>query len=245
MTVRVEMSDAGAARPRGRPGIRFRWLHLLFAHWPVPADVLRPMVPDALDIDTHGGNAWVGLVPFTMRDVRHTWMPPIPTMHHFHECNVRTYVSREGEAGVWFFSLDAASRLAVWGARRRWNLNYLHARMSLVREGDTIRYAVQRAGEPEVSMRCTWTAGEARPRSTPGSLVHFLTERYQLYVVDRRGRPWRGRIWHEPWRLREATLESLEDDLVAAAGIDVSGAGPPHLLHADEIATQAWGLERA
>src|SRR5213592_3708461 len=103
-------SPFAAQRPQGKPAMAMRWLHLLFMHWPAPAAMLRPLVPAALEIDEFEGNAWVGLIPFTMRDVRPTWLPNLPFglgVHHFHECNVRTYVTYRGEPGVWFFSLDA------------------------------------------------------------------------------------------------------------------------------------------
>ena len=221
------------------------WASLLFIHWRVPAGMLRPLVPRALDIETFDGTPWVGLIPFTMR-FRPTGLPPIPTMHRFHECNVRTYVVHDGEPGVHFFSLDAASRLAVWGARRLWRLSYHYARMELRRDGDVVRYSVDRHQPPgagtRASLRCAWRAGAPRPRSAPGELAHFLTERHVLYTLDRRGRVRRGRIWHPPWSLREAELLELEDGLVPAAGITVPDE-PPVLYHADEQTVEAWGLE--
>lgn len=233
-----------APRPTGRPAMRFRWMHLLFIHWPVPLSMLRPLVPDALEIDTHDGQAWIGLVPFTMRDVRHTWWPPIPTMHHFHECNVRTYVRNGDRAGVWFFSLDAASRLAVFGARRFWNLNYVHSRISLDRDGDVVQYRVKRVREPNITMQCAWRAGAPCELSQNGQLANFLTERYSMYSMDRRGRLLRGDIWHEPWRLREAELLELDDDLVASAGVRV-GEAQPIVYHVDGIQAEAWPIRRA
>lgn len=142
------------------PVMRMRWRHLLFAHWPIAAAALRPLVSSELEIDEFEGSAWIGLVPFTMEDVSPLLLPrvPISSVTDFHECNVRTYVyprgmendpsSRRGAggAGVWFFSLDAASRIAVWGARTFFGLPYFNARMSLHRDGDLIDYNVERLG---------------------------------------------------------------------------------------------------
>lgn len=217
------------------------WATLLFAHWPVRAAAVRPLVPPALDLDTFGGTAWVGLIPFTMPRLASTRLPWAPLS--FHECNVRTYVTCDGEPGVHFFSLDAASRVAVWTARRVWGLPYFFARMDLRRDGDVVHYTVARAGAPAARLRCAWRAGAPRPPSRPGGLDHFLTERYVLFTVDRLGRPLRGRILHEPWPLREAEPVELDDGLVAAAGITVPDERPV-LYHADELDVEAWPLER-
>jgi len=195
-----------AGRPAGRPAIHMRWQNLAFLHWPVPVEAVRPLVPPGLEIETYGGSAFVGLLPFTMPLFRHAWLPPIPTARCFHECNVRTYVSVGGEPGVYFFSLDAASRLAVWGARRFWRLNYEHARMTMTRVDGSIEYAVDRPGPPRARLRCRWTPGDRLPQSEPGDLAHFVTERYMLYTTDAAGRAMRSRIWHEPWQLREASV---------------------------------------
>lgn len=231
--------------------MRMQWLHLLFMHWRVPAEALRPLIPPQLEIDTHDGSAWIGLVPFTMRDVN---LAPLSLgswngITAFHECNVRTYV-RYGEEsevsggpGVWFFSLDAASRLAVCGARKFFHLPYFYSRMSLRREGDRIDYAVQRIDQPHASMRCTWEAGESLAASRDGDLQFFLTERYALYAADGAGRIYCGPIWHERWSLREARLLHLEDTLLAAAGVEVEGP-PATLHHADFIDTRAWTLQK-
>ena len=180
------------------------WRSLLFIHWPVPAEALQPLVPEPLEIDTFDGRAWVGLIPFTMPSVRMTRLPTVPTTRRFHECNVRTYVTDRDQPGVYFFSLDAASRLAVWCARRFWHLNYCFSRIDVHQEGDVIHYAVDRAGNPAARMRCAWRRGSTREQSKPGELAYFLTERYMLYTVNRQGRLLGGRIWHRPWPLRNA-----------------------------------------
>lgn len=244
------MTTLAPSAPTRKPrtAIRFWWRHLLFAHWRVSAEGLRDLVPRELEIDTFDGDAWIGLVPFTMDGIRHAPFPPIPTMSAFHECNVRTYVTRHGEPGVWFFSLDAMSRLAVWGARTFWHLNYKYAQISMERLGGTIDYSVDRVHEPRASMRARWTVGSAFPPARPGTLAHFLTERYMLYSVDKSHRVWRGRIRHDPWALREATLEMLEDGLIDAAGITLPPERlrePDSLFAADAIYVEGSPLESA
>lgn len=229
-------------RPDGRPAIRMTWQTLLFAHWRLAPETLRPLVPQPLEIDTFDGVAWVGLVPFTMPGFRSTALPWIPTMGSFHECNVRTYVRHRGEPGVLFFSLDAASRIAVWTARRFWRLPYFFARIALQREGDLVRYSLDRVADSAARLRCGWRAGPARAPARPGDLDHFLTERYMLYTLDSQGRLVRGRIWHQPWPLRDAELIELDDGLVSAAGITVPEESPV-VFCANRIDVEAWPLE--
>ena len=238
--------------------MRMRWRHLLFVHWPVEAEALRPLVPPALEIDTFDGRAWVGLIPFTMEDVSPRLAPRLPWrgVTDFHECNVRTYVYPRGMKddpaahGVWFFSLDAASRLAVWGARRFFRLPYFNAQMRLRREGDVVDYAVERIDNVAgaASLRCRWRALESMGLSRPGELAHFLTERYCLYALKREREGvlslHRGRIAHEPWPLRRAELLEMDDSLVRSAGIEINPSIAPVLYHADALDVRAWWLER-
>src|SRR5262245_23161746 len=118
--------------PRPSPpwAMAMRWHDLLFLHWPIAAAELRPRIPAPLAIDEHSGSAWIGVVPFRMTNVRPRGVPGLPWLSAFPELNVRTYVTHGGKPGVWFFSLDAAQRLAVIAARRRFHLPYFHARMT-------------------------------------------------------------------------------------------------------------------
>ena len=224
--------------------MRMQWLHLLFVHWRVDPSVVRTLVPPCFEVDTFGGDAFVGLVPFTMRDVSPALLPRIPLrgVTDFHECNVRTYVRYRGHPAVYFFSLDAQSRLGVWGARTFFHLPYFNARISLDRDGDEVRYTVNRTDHPQASMRCRWRAGAALAPSSPGTLAHFLTERYALVTTNRRGDPRIGHIEHTPWPLREATLLELDDGLLPASGIVPASPPDPLLLHADFLDVRAHRL---
>jgi len=226
--------------------MRMTWIDLLFAHWPVDPALLRPLLPDSVEVDTFEGEAWVGLVPFLMDDVRMARLPYVPTSKRFPECNVRTYVHVRGQPerhGVWFFSLDASSILAVRMARRFWRLNYLYGKLSIQRQGDVVHYSVARRDPPTARMQCAWRIGNALPHSRPGELRHFLTERYTLYSIDDKRRLREGLIWHQPWPLREAELISLDDELVRAAGVRVDTTQPPIVWHADRLDVQAWPMQ--
>jgi hypothetical protein len=181
------------------------WERLLFAHWRVPAGAVRKLVPAEVEVDTFDGSAWLGITPFRVDALRLRGLPPAPGISSFLELNVRTYATRDGKPGIWFFSLDAASRLAVEAARRTYRLPYHHARMRADREGDWIRYESTRLGRPP---RPYVFSGRYRPTgpvspAEPGSLEYFLTERYCLYTVHDE-RLHRAEIHHPPWPLQPA-----------------------------------------
>jgi hypothetical protein len=236
---------APTCRPEGRAAQRQRWEELLFLHWPVPVSALRPLVPAGLEIDTHEGAAYVGLVPFTMKGVRPVWAPPVPGVSSFHEVNVRTYVHHEGrDPGVVFLSLDASSRVAVVVARLTFHLPYRFARMSLEPgpEGEVLYRSERRwPGPKPAGCRLAYApAGPVAP-ARPSSLEHFLAERYVLYV-EHRGRLFRGRVHHPPYPLQGARVGDLEETLVAAAGLD-RGQGAPHALYAKGVSVELFALE--
>lgn len=196
------------------------WAKLLFMHWPIDAELLRPKIPPRLEIDTHDGVAWIAATPFTMWNVRPVGVPPIPGLSAFHECNVRTYVHLNGVPGVWFFSLDATKVVPVLAARFFFALNYLKAQIDLRQKGQTISYSLQRPSQAAgnaAHLETSWEIGESLPIARPGSREFFLTERYCLYAGDDR-RLLRARIWHVPWSLRMATVTSLSSSLIGSHG---------------------------
>ena len=208
-----------------------RWNDLLFAHWRCPVEELRPLVPPALDIETYDGSGWISVTPFYMSGVRMRAAPPIPTATAFEELNVRTYVTLDGRPGIWFFSLDCASFLAVVGARVGIYLPYFHASMRMTRKDEWIEYDSHRIstdGSP-AAFSATYRAVGAPAFAPPGTLEHFLTERYSLYASPGDKRMWRGDIYHARWHLQPADARIVSNTMIAAAGIR-STEGPP-LLH--------------
>jgi uncharacterized protein YqjF (DUF2071 family) len=250
----------------GRAIMRMRWRHLLFAHWPVDVEALRPLVPPALEIDTFDGSAWVGLVPFTMEDVSPVLLPRAPRAAQgvwsalcggaiaFHECNVRTYVYPRGREsdpaarGVWFFSLDATSRLAVWGARTFWKLPYFNARIHLRCDGDVIDYGVQRHSLSPWERAGVRAAASSMGASTLGD---SHTPSPQL-SPRRRGSSPSLRI---RWRALEPMPPSQPGDLAhflteryclyALRQTDAANANAPLAAHCGRIMHQPWPLRRA
>lgn len=237
---------------RRLPLMRQRWRNLLFAHWPVAPEVLRPYLPPRLELDLFEGQAWLGVVPFTMSHIRPLGLPAVPGLSALHELNVRTYATLDGVPGVWFLSLDATQPLGVWAARTLFHLPYLHARMRLTETEGTLRAVAERThrGAPPATFAAAWTPGAALPPARPGSLAHFLTERYVLYTAGAdlaaavRGTSlWRGRLFHAPWTLREATLSEWESTLVESHGLPTP-VGPPLLYAADALDVQVQELRR-
>jgi len=239
---------APTRRPTGeRVVMRQTWADLLFLHWPVAPETLAPLLPPGLTLDTFNAAAYVGLVPFTMTGVRPTWSPPVRGLSDFHETNVRTYVHHEGrDPGVWFFSLDAANAPAVRIARALWKLPYHFARMTLARDKGRVRYASERLwpGPLPGTCRAEYTPTGTPAPAEPGTLEHFLAERYVLYARSRNGRLLRGRVHHAPYPLQTATLHALDETLVAAAGITLPRPNePPPLVHyARAVSVEVFGL---
>lgn len=218
------------------------WEDLLFAHWALPPDALRRHVPPVLPLDTFERRAWLGITPFRLRHLRLRATLPLPRVSSFPELNVRTYVTLDGKPGVFFFSLDAGSALAVRAARTLYRLPYRDARMSVIEAPAGIEYTSRRTerGYPPAEFKAFYGGeGEAR-ESAPGSLEHFLTERYCLYTVDRGG-VFRAEIHHEPWRLRPGRA-AIELNTMWPPGPRLPADEP--LLHlAERIDVLVWPLE--
>jgi hypothetical protein len=217
------------------------WRDLLFAHWPVPTEKLRPLVPSVLRLDSVNGQCWIAVTPFHMTGIRARWTPPIPGIFALPELNVRTYVTYDGKPGVFFFSLDAGSWLAVFGARASYHLPYFHARMNIVLDEGWFKYSCVRSRAIEFH-------GRYRPAASvqlrdPGTLEHWLTERYCLYSVVRDS-VYRAEIHHEQWPLQDAEAEISENTMASAVGIDLPRIQP--LLHfCKQLDVLVWPLKRA
>lgn len=229
------------------------WYNVLFAHWPVPAAALQALLPRGVTVDTHQGQAWLGVVPFGMQAVRLRGLPPVPGTTRFLELNVRTYVrgpaAGQGERpGVWFFSLDAANPLAVAVARRWYHLPYYSAQMEMRRQNGGTAYHSYRThpGAAPAEFQARYRPVGKASYAPSGSLEAWLTERYCLYTADRRGRLLCGDIHHAPWHLQRAEAEIGVNTMTLGLGLTIPPAPVPPLLHyAKEIETVEWPLRPA
>lgn len=218
------------------------WHELLFAHWPIPAETLRSMLPNGLTLDTYDGQAWLGIVPFRMSHVHPRGVPSLPWISAFPELNVRTYVVAEDRPGVYFFSLDAANPVAVEIARRFFYLPYLNAQMRCRRSGDTVAYSSRRTDHRAAVAELIGTYRPTGPvfLSRSGSLEYWLTERYCLYTTHR-GTLYRGEIQHAPWPLQPAEAEFTSNTMAHSHGIELPHIAPLlHYSHLQEVVV--WPL---
>jgi uncharacterized protein len=221
------------------------WHDLLFMHWPVPEDALRPSIPSALSLDTFDGSAWLGITPFRMSGVRPRFLPSVPWLSDFPELNVRTYVMAEDKPGIWFFSLDAHNSIAVRLARATFSLPYFDAKMSCRAHDHEVLYRSVRThrGAPEARFAGRYRAVGEPFNSRPGTLENFLTERYCLYSASERGNVYRGDIHHHPWPLQRAEAEVESLTMTEQIGVALPETEP--LLHfSRHLDTLAWPPQR-
>ena len=225
----------------GRPWVMTQtWHDLLFAHWPIDAHVLRSKIPPGFALDLFDGVAWIGVVPFRMSNVGPRGAPPLPWVSAFAELNVRTYVQVDDKPGVYFFSLDASSAMAVWTARALFNLPYYRASMALTRRGTQIEYESRRGRDGHAAeLVATYGPVGTAFHPIPGSLEYFLTERYCLYNRDRGGAPYRLEIHHPPWTLQPAHATLTRNSMADASGLALPSESPVlHFVERQDVV--AW-----
>ena len=225
-----------------------QWRDLLFLHWEYPAAAIQETLPEGLFVDQFAGRAYLGIVPFFMRNIRPRRLPPVPGISNFMEMNLRTYVyDRAGIPGVWFYSLDANQRLAVAVARKFFHLPYQHARMNWSRgEGGSIRYRSIRldaaAGRPPCQFE--YAPAAAMPEPAPESLEFFLVERYRLYANSPGGLR-RGSVAHPPYPLTAAIVPRWDEELSVLAGFPPTGRPPDHIAMSRGVDVEVFPLQTA
>ena len=221
------------------------WYSLLFAHWPVSPEALRPLIPEPLGLDLREGQAWLGVTPFVVAGLRVRGTPPLPWLSRFPELNVRTYVDYGGRAGIYFFSLDAARLAAVATARRAYRLPYFRAEMTARHQGRTVHYESKRVDSsgPSAQLRARYGPTGPRLPVDDGSLERWLAERYCLYVVDERGRALRADIHHPPWPLQPARAAIELNTMARPLGLELDSG--PLLHYSARQDTLIWALEAA
>jgi uncharacterized protein YqjF (DUF2071 family) len=204
------------------------WHNLLFAHWPVAPEVLRPHLPPGLTLDTFDGQAWIGLIVFRLSGIRLRGFPPVPLMSAFPEINVRTYIRDEGRPAILFLSLDADNRLGIELAKLWYHLPYLHARMTFTAHEDEIAFSSRRSapGAPAAILSGGYAPTGPDAYSAPGTLEYWLTERYRLYSVDGQGGLHRADIYHDPWPLQPAAATFAANTMALAQGISLPDRAP-------------------
>lgn len=214
--------------PDARWILKQTWDHLLFAHWPVAIDQLRSAVPRFLELDLFANQAWLSVTPFKVADLTPRGIP-FPVVSAFDEINVRTYVVYDGIPGVYFFSLDANSAMAVGGASTVFHLPYFSAEIHADARRSHVSFMSRRrrGGGAEFDAKYSPAGAIFQPKA--GSLDYFLTERYCLYTQDSSANAYRVDIHHAPWELQPAEAQISLNTMANAAGLRLPSTAP--VLH--------------
>jgi uncharacterized protein len=229
----LEQRLAARIRPEGRAVMKQTWRELLFLHWRFPPEVLQSILPPGLTLDTFDGAGWLGVVPFFMRNIRPTWFPTVPWISNFLELNLRTYaVDETGRPGVWFLSLDANRRFAVWWGRTFFGLPYHSAqlRADWNRQTGDVRFSChRRSALPRLTCRFEYEPKGPATTAVPGTLEFFLIERYHLFARTPTGLK-TGQVHHAPYECSPAELRHWDEHVIELAGLPVPDRRPDHVL---------------
>ncbi len=246
MSSSLEPVTADPPPRQWRPVLRQQWTELAYFHWPYEPDVVQRLLPRGVTVDTFGGDAWVGLIPFEMRKVQLGSLPALPWLGNFIEINVRTYVTDSlGRRAVWFFSLDVPRSVIVAVARSVFALPYCWAEAAHVQNDDRHHYTMTRRwprdSTPHADMR--FRAGDRIEDSAVGELEHFLCARWAL-VTKRRSQLLYGSVHHPRWPLHHVDEVEIDQTIIEAAGLP-SPEGAPHALYSPGVDVGVAWFEKA
>lgn len=228
-------------RPEGTPLMHQRWEKLLFLHWPVAPELLRPHVPEGLELDLFDGKAWLGITPFTIPKLNATGLPAIPGLRSFHEFNVRTYVYRNGVPGIWFFSLEASKLIPTVAARLFYSLPYRKSDISFRTYAHSFSFSSHRSAPMDADFVVRWKAGLPLPAPAIDSLEFFLVERYCLFAANG-GEISSTRIYHVPWTLRGVTSLEFYSTMFTSLGLPRPDT-TPIAFYANSQEVDLWAPE--
>jgi hypothetical protein len=229
--VRMPPDAASSTPPSPKHWMMFQeWRQLLFMSWPIDPDEMRRHVPADIEVDLHEGKAWLSMLPMHMEDLHFRYLPPLPGTSDFPEINLRTYVRVKGQVpGVFFFSLDSSSWLGAFVARHFIHTPYVYAKMKLTKDGDTFHMTSDRKASryaPAAQLDIRYRPVGEPQEAAPGSLAHFLVERYTAIAETKPGVIYSGPVSHSPWKLSDAEAEVELNTIPQAAGFDVDGIAP-------------------
>ena len=229
------VSHVVCSAPVQHPVMKQQWRDLAYIHWAYEPAVVQALLPEGIDVDTFDGKAWVGLIPFSMRNISFPFIPPVPYFGSFPEVNVRTYVKRNGVPGVWFFSLDVNRLIPAVVARTTYFIPYCWGRASHTKDGQRLRTTVKRRWPSHSSTQIELTIGEEIKE--PSDLAHFLSARWGLYSKGFGGKLRYAPVDHEQWQLFEASIVGLDDHLVTAAGLPTP-TGEAHVMFSPGVSVR-------
>jgi hypothetical protein len=221
------------------------WRDLLFIHYEIDPDQIQSQLPKGLEVDIFEGKTYIAVVPFHMTGIRPRFLPSLPYISNFAELNVRAYVQRKGKQGVWFFSLDAANPIAVEIARSFFYLPYMNASMQFSEKNQRIKYSSFRKDKrgKNAELILEYEPVSEVYYSQKKTLENWLTERYCLYSVDKKGNIYRGEIHHQPWQLQKAKMNLTENTMLSSHDLTIQPQEP--ILHFSKyIEVAIYNLEK-
>lgn len=252
----IENRIADLARPVGRKALMYqKWRNLLFLHWEFDPKIIQKTLPPGLTVDTYDGKAFVGVVPFYMKDIRPKYLPALPMISDCLELNVRTYVyDKNGNTGVWFYSLDCDEWIAVRVARKVFHLPYFDAKMQAPKlqelvdrdhTAEEIRFTVHRKGfDPNTDSRFRYLPTESLQPSAQESLEFFLIERHRLYSYNQSsGKLYTGRVSHPPYPLAKTEFSIEQEGSLALAGFSKPERAPDHSIFSSGVDVEIFAIE--
>ena len=225
------------------------WHNLLFLHWPVPISLIRNQIPKQLELDTYNNKAWIGIIPFQMKNLRPSFAFPIPIISNFTEINLRTYVKdKYNRKGVWFFSLDTQNTFGNWIAQTFFHLNYRYAKTSFQsdsEEHNTCKFKLPITKKPTQIFSWQHTQDNLIPSKNPESLEFFLTERYRLYSFNKKKNTLlTGTLTHKPYKLNRPKLINYSTDLFSSNAINHPNTYPESVLACRSVSVSIYPIER-
>jgi uncharacterized protein YqjF (DUF2071 family) len=210
------------------------WVEHAFLHWRLEPRELERLLPGSVELEVYDDSAWLGITAFLLTGLRLRGLPPLPGISSFPEVSVRTYVTRDGTPGLWYFSLDAGSTLAVEAAKRAYRLPYARSQMRYVRHGDRVHLESARAG---AAFSADYGGTGDAFTAGPGTLEAFLAERYCIYTEDG-GRVYRAEFHHPPWPLQRGET-TVDVNTITPMPLPVE---PAHVLFSPRQDVVVWPL---
>jgi uncharacterized protein YqjF (DUF2071 family) len=177
------------------------WNRVIFLHWRVELEDIRPLVPAELDIDSLHGTYWVSIVAFSAENTQTRLFPPFKPLSNYEQVNIRTYVRHKNRHGVFFLNVEASKWWTCLFARSLSGINYRPAEMDRTDE------RFDSFGENKLD-NVNFDYDLLYRVSQKKELDYFLTERYALFL-EKKNKIIEYDIHHVMWPLRRLDLRVL------------------------------------
>ncbi|MGG1677746.1 YqjF family protein [Neobacillus sp. NRS-1170] len=225
--------------------MRQTWKNLLFLHWPISLEKLRPYVPSSLQIDTYNGSAWLGVILFVIEGIYPRGISSVSVTPKFPEINVRTYVQCDGKPGIYFLSIDVQNWASLNIAKRWYRLPYYSSEISFQKEGQSFQCQSVRKGNANtiISFKGKYFPVSEVYFPKEGTLDHWLTERYCLYSSTNGVNIYCGEIHHQPWPLQKAEIEIVNNTLFTPFHFDLSEVKPTAYF-SEGVDSLIWNIKK-